>query len=480
MSNIYTERFCHNCFEALSIDDVCEKCGYDNKKDIETELSLAPGKILDNRYILGRVLGIGGFGIIYKAIDIEKNLIIAIKECVPCNMVYRDIEGDELVAKTAEYKILFDEGLDCFMDEANFLVSLRRAPHIVEMYDCFSENNTLYFTMEFVNGPVLGDYAFGNLKKAYDMLIETSLALKSAHSRNIVHRDISPNNIIVRNDGFIKIIDFGNARFFGKANRNDDKLVLKPGFSPPELYMKTNVAGPWTDIYSLAATFYTLVTKAKLPKANKRINGTPIIPIRNFVPEIDYGLEVAINRALNLDYAKRQKSLDEFLDDIRNIKRFIDVPTEYYNVENKVFADSTNVYANTGDYRNYNKAAERINRKRRNPTNKGKGFNTVKKKRYSYVESYDGSRYIISDIREIVIGRNPGTSHIVINDEKISRRHCVVEVNSAKREFYITDWSENGTYLSNGLRIPSGVKYKLMSMDVFYVYSSKYKFKVVI
>jgi serine/threonine protein kinase len=515
-----SSNFCHNCF-AESLEAKCARCGYVSKDEQEDELALAPGTILNNIYKVGRVLGTGGFGITYKAQDIKSGAIVAVKEYVPMNMVYRDFNSNNLEVKMDKQKKLYDEGLMSFIEEANYLVLLKSSTRIVNIFNCFNENNTAYFAMEYLEGNPLDNVKGMNYSLALKCMLQAAEGLKVVHNRGIVHRDISPQNIFMLNDGSIKLIDFGNARFMDKSSMNDERLILKPGFAPPELYMKENVQGPWTDIYSLAATFYRLVTNMKLPNALERINGTAIVPIRRFLPNISYGVEVAINRALELDYDKRQRSVYEFLEEINNPAYNSTDYTEYYEANNEVNKVNNvgNVNnAGVGKFKNpfsglirelsAKKNAEpkrqiqpqpvlqpsprqgaspqvqpstpSVQVSRPQPQPQIQPQIQPQKSRVAYVLAYDGRKYVVSDIRSLVVGREVSTSHIVINDAAISRKHCVVECNISRLEFYITDWSSNGTFTANGTRIGYGTKYTLMAGSEFYVYLPKYKFKVVI
>ncbi len=479
--------FCYNCFSRIT-DEKCNVCGYVNVNTEENPLALLPGTILNNKYKIGRVLGVGGFGITYKALNTDIKEIVAIKEYIPSDIVYRDEENNSIYPKVLKYNDLFMDGLNGVITEANFLVLLKNNKNIVNVYDCFNENNTIYIVMEFLDGQTLNNVKIKDYKIAYEYFIQIANALKIVHSKGIVHRDISPQNIFLLKDGNIKVIDFGNARYFNKNNPNDGQLILKPGFSPPELYMKKNVQGPWTDIYSLAATFYNIVTDTKLPNALERINGTPMVSIRKFIPNIEFGLECAINKALELDYFNRQITIDEFLGDINNPKYKNSTLTE--NITDDISSDNRNTDRKF-DINKQNRSSEiknlnikiniyKKNNDRKEEKNTEKNESCFNNKETPYIQAYDGRRYIVSDMKEIVIGRNAKTSHIFINDVNISRKHCVIRYSSEKKEFYLIDWSLNGVFFPDNLRLNYGVTYKLYHGQSFYLFLPKYNFKVVL
>lgn len=482
--------FCYNCFAEID-GDKCGVCGYVNAK-CDNYTALSPGYVLNKTYKIGRILGTGGFGITYKACNIKTNEIVAIKEYVPMNIVYRDDDG-ELQLKASIYKEPFEDGLNSFINEASFLVIFKNSENIVNIYDCFNLNNTAYIVMEFLEGDTLNIIKRADYRIILDYILKAGEALKVIHSKGIVHRDISPHNIFKLKNGDIKIIDFGNARYFNKGNDNDDKLVLKPGFSPPELYMKENVQGPWTDIYSLAATFYTLVTGLKLPSAIERIDGAPVVSIKNYVPDIEFSIYSAVNRALETDYYNRQKSIDEFVNEIKN-------PVYNHTVVTENLAENTEQVSVNNVIKNKKRESKvsifkRHSGKEKKIRNNNRAevisrYNTVRydeikeeniiRERKAYIQAYDGRMYIVNDGREVVIGRNARMSHIFIDNVQISRKHCVVRYSSAKEEFYIVDWSTNGVFLKGDRRLEYGVTYKLMPGEDFYLSLPKYCFKVVL
>ncbi|MGN1318430.1 MAG: FHA domain-containing serine/threonine-protein kinase [Lachnospirales bacterium] len=508
--------FCHNCFSEIT-DSKCEKCGYISVEN-DDNIAIVPGTLLNNMYKVGRVLGVGGFGITYKAQNIKTGDIVTIKEYVPVNIAYRDFSDNSVNVKSSKFSEIFNDGLISFIQEANFLVMLKNNKNIVEIYDCFNENNTAYYTMEFLDGYTFKEIGSSNYTLAYESMVKVAKALRVVHKKGIVHRDISPQNIFLLKNSDIMLIDFGNARYFNKANQNDSSLVLKPGFSPPELYMKENVQGPWTDIYSLAATFYSMVTGKCIPNALERIDGMPVESIRKYVPKISYGLEQAINHALELDYVRRTQDIDGFLDEIANpvavnsvqTRIFLDTEGEkdyvqampnnsivhnpYKNIDKKVVPQRKEVKKNHKTEIDRNSINHKRNNGKRDKFSKNSGGSAFDRKflrdkhtidnnkfrKNAYVVGYNGRQYAISDIRDIVVGRNASTSHIIIQDANVSRKHCVIEYNSAEEKFYIVDWSSNGTYLKGNVKLKYGVRYVLKPGDSFFVYKPEYEFKVVI
>lgn len=455
--------FCHNCFAEVT-ESKCGRCGYDSKSEGDSDLALPPGTMLNGYYKIGRTLGIGGFGVAYKAQDTRSGNIVAIKEYVPSEMVYRDYDTNNLEIKLKRYKNIYAEGLASFIDEANCLVYLKGTKYVVDIYDCFNENNTAYFSMEFLETNTLHKMVNNDYDTIYSIFINIAESLKEVHNKGVIHRDISPQNIFYFNDLSIRIIDFGNAKFINKK-RNDERLILKPGYAPPELYMKENVQGAWTDIYSLAATLYRVLTGYKPPTALERIDGAPIIPIREFIHNIPYEVERAIDRALDLDYAKRQKSIDEFLKDLNT-----PINTEY--------TENVSFIAENGTNNEDVPITEESSQKK---VSKG-FFNFIKKKqktKTAYILAYDGKKYNIKNGDDLIVGR-ADNSDIIVRDNSVSRKHCNIEFDAEKNMFYITDWSSNGTFFDTGEKMSRGTKSVLNPGNSFFIYSSKYTFKVVI
>ena len=246
--------FCPNCFASIK-ENICPVCHF-NKNDIEhSQNVLTPGTMLNGKYKIGRVLGQGGFGVTYTAFGVNNKIRYAIKEYMPSDIAVRKNDGSLDVSR--KDKEIYDIGLNKFLDETNVLITLSGTKTIVEAYDFFYANNTGYMVMEFLDGIALDKL----LKKrgkldpgfALNVIIEVSKAMRIVHLKNIYHRDISPDNIFLLNDGTYKVIDFGAAKVF--LGEKSQYLALKPGFAPLEQYSSKGVQGPWTDIYAIAATY---------------------------------------------------------------------------------------------------------------------------------------------------------------------------------------------------------------------------------
>ena len=275
-------------------------------------------------YQIKAVLGKGGFGITYRAWDSTLSCEVAIKEFFPKGLVTRGKNGLGIVAVGGEEQELFDHGLTRFIDEAKTLAKFQH-PSIVPVKRLLQANHTAYMIMAFVEGDTLKDIyrlSRGQLQPA--LLIkwtqEILAGLELIHSKQLLHRDIKPDNIYIKADGHAMLLDFGSARQTSSRVSAMTGFVA-PGYSPPEQYSHTSKnQGPWSDIYALSASLYYFVTGAKPPTAGDRrscldndeedpitVLGTSRFPL--FPDEF---LQ-AINKGLILGYRERLQSPSAFL-----------------------------------------------------------------------------------------------------------------------------------------------------------------------
>ena len=227
---------------------------------------LVRGEVLQQRYEIEDVLGFGGFGITYSAYDKKLNLKVAVKEYYPASIVNRNPGEKEVRVLSEKKKREYQRGIDRFLGEAQNTVQFSSCKNIVNVFNYFKENGTAYLVMEYLDGVTLKQYtANSGGKLSYEEVTNITLsiisALRQLHKKNIIHRDISPDNIFICKDGTVKLIDFGAARFTEDSEEEKTRsIILKPGFSPPEQYQSKGKQGPWTDIYALGATMYRTVT----------------------------------------------------------------------------------------------------------------------------------------------------------------------------------------------------------------------------
>ena len=274
---------CPGCMKEKTQTPVCEHCGY-NENVPNYPHQLAVGTILRGQYTVGKVLGQGGFGITYIGWDESLESPVAIKEFYPNSFVTRDSATSSLVnciSRNAE--ALYTDNRERFLREARVLAKLQNVPGIVRVHNLFTENNTAYIVMEYVEGIDLKHYIRSRnrlltVEEAFAVLRPVMYALSKVHDAELVHRDISPDNIMIQTDGTAKLLDFGAAREVENAEVDKDlpqstEAILKHGFAPMEQYRRRGSLGPWTDVYALCATLYYCLTGKVPNSAPERIMG---------------------------------------------------------------------------------------------------------------------------------------------------------------------------------------------------------------
>ena len=452
---------CPNCFSEHVADGVCPDCRYDQNGITRTPRALPLFTILNGKYLVGRVLGCGGFGITYVAHDLAEEKIVAIKECMP--ELYSSRKDERLYPLPGHEKH-YQGCLDCFRDEIESLKLCASNPGVVHYHDSFRENNTQYLVMDFINGVTLKYLTAksGNrlsLGNSLFVLFLLSSALIEVHRLGIVHLDISPENIMIASDGTVKLIDFGASNNL-KKRQGPFATFLKPGFAPPEQYNEKGHKGPWTDIYALAATFYTVVSGQPLIDSNTRSERDTMKPLKDLECNVPDNLSDIIEKAMRLDESQRYATMNAFLDDL----------SEYISLADGI-DDSLMRYV-----KQY-----RMTEHRRTAGGKSVVSGMVE----PYVEilfgKNAGEKKIIPDYGFITIGKDTNIVDVVVNaSSQISRKHCLVGFDRFKNRFIVVDRSTNGTFYSNGVRmIVDGESY-LQPNDEFYILDKKYKIKVVL
>ena len=295
------QRRCLNCFNLFDIvysdkeeREVCPYCGYCEGTPPKELYHLYPGVgLYNNRYVIGTCIGFGGFGITYKAWDNVLETVVAVKEYYPTGLVQRVPGKPQVIIYTGESKEEYMQGLERFLDEAKNMAKFVDNPNIVHVDAFFEENNTAYLVMEYLPGMTLKSYLKSKggrigCEEVIPIADAVITALKEIHAGGIIHRDISPDNIMLCNDGRIKLLDFGAARFSDADQERTRSIILKPGFAPPGQYQAKSKQGPWTDIYALCATVYRAITGV-LPdeSVNRVIEDTVQSPIQIYsdIPE---------------------------------------------------------------------------------------------------------------------------------------------------------------------------------------------------
>ena len=314
-------KLCNNCFGEIK-NEPCPNCGY-IKTQYRQEAGVLPvGTTLKQKYIIGSVLGRGGFGITYKAFDSIQNRIVAIKEYYPNSFAHRDTGTTQLSVADNTQTEAFNLGAEKFFDEAKMVSRFNGNPNIVSVYDYFYENNTVYYVMEYLDGCDLKSFINKNGGKlsqgqVISVLNTITEALLITHSLNVLHRDISPDNIFVQKNGEIKLIDFGAARQVLSEQSKSLSVILKQGFAPLEQYQRKGKQGPWTDIYALGATCIYALTGTVPDDATERIEDSSIGEAKDY--GIDETLWELLKKCFEVRTLDRFQSIIELKESLKNV-----------------------------------------------------------------------------------------------------------------------------------------------------------------
>ena len=282
---------------------------------------LNKGTELHGRYVVEDILGEGGFGITYIGRDTLFDTPVAIKEFYPNGIVLRnhDISNEVSISYTASPEI-FESGKNRFISEAKVMAKFQKSKGIVNVNDFFEANNTAYIVMEYLAGVTLKDFLKENgPMTADDMLVIMAPLLESLdeiHKAGMIHRDISPDNIMVMANGEVRLMDFGAARDYTEFGEKSLSVILKPGYAPVEQYQTRGMQGPWTDSYALCATFYRCVTGVVPEDSLERVLDDTLKAPSELGVQLPAQIEHALMKGMSVDPSKRYQNLKEFCDDL--------------------------------------------------------------------------------------------------------------------------------------------------------------------
>lgn len=326
-------KICYGCMKPLDKDyDVCPYCGYTEDTSMISNLHIKPGTVLKDRYIVGKTIGYGGYGVTYIGYDTKLERKIAIKEYLPSEFATRQLDSNEVVVENTEKKLRqFEKGKAKFNEEGQKLAQVSNIENVVHMYDCFEENGTAYITMEYLEGQTLEKYLEQNgqmsEKETLEIMLPLLEALSNVHNQGILHRDISPDNIFLIKDRegktVAKLIDFGAAKYATVAQSSKSlTVIVKKGYSPEEQYRSKGNQGVFTDVYSVAAVMYRMLTGVVPPDAlERRISietgkRDTLQPIEKYRKDISENVETAILNALNVKVEDRTGSVADFVGEL--------------------------------------------------------------------------------------------------------------------------------------------------------------------
>ena len=263
-------------------------------------------------YRIVRVLAAGGFSFVYLAHDPNEQPV-AIKEYLPSAVALR-VNGAAQPQVADENAALFSAGMKCFFEEAGALARLSH-PNVMRVLDFFRANETAYLVMRYERGRALNEQITSLSGPVEELWIRNTFAqlldgLREVHTAKLLHLDIKPGNVYLRNDGTPLLIDFGAARQVLSAEGVKLPPLYTPGFAAPEMHDQRQLLGPWSDIYSVGATMYACLARATPQPANARKQADTVVPAsRAWAGEYAADLLEIIDWCLRLDHLQRPQSV---------------------------------------------------------------------------------------------------------------------------------------------------------------------------
>ena len=321
------EKRCISCMEEYE-DGIaaCPHCGFREGEYEEDQYHLPLRTVLKGRYIIGKPLGHGGFGVTYVAWDSLLEKKVAIKEYLPSDFATRAVGNATVKVYNRDSAEKFKKGMESFLNESRRLAKFNTVPGIVSIFDCFAENSTAYIVMAYPDGRTLKEIVEEKGKLPYDeavyIMIQVLNALEVVHQAGIAHRDIAPDNVFICKDGRIKLIDFGAARFVTTTHSRSLSMILKLGYAPVEQYSTRGHQGTWTDVYACGATLYYAITGVVPPHSYDRIDETKddkMTKPSKLVKKLPKNVETAILNAMNILPENRTQTAKAFAEELESL-----------------------------------------------------------------------------------------------------------------------------------------------------------------
>ena len=329
---------CYGCMHKLEEGQtICPFCGNENTVRTNGDDELPEGTVLDGHFLLGKVLGRGGFGITYLGYDINLQKKVAIKEFFPRGFCIRASQTYNVKSTAADDdSTIFSNGVDAFLKEARTLARFS-SPYIVHVTHYFREHGTAYIVMDYADGKTLKAEMKDNggrlptervLKLMKPLMKELSLL----HEQKVIHRDIKPDNLMLVHDRegeHLLLLDFGSARTVISHNTGDLTGVVSYGFSPVEQYSRRSQQGPYTDVYALCATIYNAITGTVPPASIERnVDKLPVPSFSEYGIKIPEETEKAIMHGLSVKSEDRTQTMKQLIQEIYG--NDIDPREEFY------------------------------------------------------------------------------------------------------------------------------------------------------
>lgn len=308
------ERICDNCMSRVPADaDKCPKCGI-RFENTNPGGALPNGWVLNERYTVGRYIDIDGEGVTYSAIDGDTLQRVLLKEFMPVTLCANRDETGSVISKPG-CEVLFKTTRIDFRELYISLMRLSNTEGLVQVMDVLEANNTAYAVIERVEGPSLSEYLTKiggpiEVNRVMAVLRPVLLGVEALHSANIIHRGISPDNIILESGGTAKLGGYGTLAL--RQQGSELKAKLYPSYSAPEQYTASEFEGRYTDIYALAAVIYRMITGEAPVGADARRMQDTLKPAKTLNKEIPNYLSTGLARAMRVAPAERIQSMSEF------------------------------------------------------------------------------------------------------------------------------------------------------------------------
>ena len=322
---------CYGCMNRIEEGkEICPKCGYVLSRRSNPQDALPEGTVLSRKYLVGKVLGRGGFGVTYLGYDLDLQIRVAIKEFFPLGLSNRSTADYSVLPAARGEEEAFTRGCAAFLDEARTLAAFE-SPYIVHVRDYFREHGTAYLVMAYVEGKTLSAEITDNggkvpAERLLNLMKPLILQLDKLHESNVIHRDIAPDNLVIVKDKYtgdehFVLLDFGAARSFVSSNISQKyTATVKNGYAPIEQYSQKSKQGPYTDVYALCATIYAALTGVVPPSALERsADGAQIEPLSKYGVNLPDYVEQAILHGLAQNGEDRTQTMSQLYDELTTV-----------------------------------------------------------------------------------------------------------------------------------------------------------------
>lgn len=316
-------KLCMGCMNEIEDNlTTCPLCGFNESTLRQESYYLDPGTIVGGRYIVGRVINYNGHNISYLGMDAQDNKKVVVKEYLPSDFSTRSQGEKEVTIYSGDAQEQFEHGLSNFLNESSRIQSLGQAEGVAQVYDCIPENDTGYVISQYIEGHTLKEVLESgkkyNVSEAKAIIVQILTGLSKLHPMDVIHCDIAPENIMLAEDGSVKLLNFGATRYVTTANSKSLAIILKQGYAPEEQYRSKGVRGPWTDVYAVAAVMYRMITGITPQESVERTLVDELKAPSKLGIDIPVSTENALMNALNVYQEERTASAGVFLQELNS------------------------------------------------------------------------------------------------------------------------------------------------------------------